>query len=140
MADGLDQVVALALEVAELREQMAKLDSGRNAIERQSAERMNRIAVAAVAAVTPAAVAAVTPADSPLIAQPAADPTREPVLSTAILMVIRRSPDAVFSAVEIARLIKRTDRRSYANIRTHLSRMEKDGRVVKLAFGKYRAR
>jgi hypothetical protein len=132
MADGLDQVVALAREVAELRERIAQLDSERAAIEGQIAERMNRIAVAAVAAVSPAG--------SRAAGQPPADPSKEPVLSAAILMVIRRSPETVFGAVEIARVIKRTDRRSYSAIRTHLSRMAKDGRVTKLAFGKYKAR
>ncbi|HSY52296.1 MAG TPA: hypothetical protein VLC46_26070 [Thermoanaerobaculia bacterium] len=130
MTDGLELVVTLAREVAELRERQAQLDAERLTIEGQIADRMNRIAMAAVAAVTPAT--------SGQVAQPAA--SQPMALSAAILFTIRQRPDKVFTTTEIADLLKMRNHRGYAAIRTHLSRMAKDGRVVKPAFGKYKAR
>jgi hypothetical protein len=124
---SLDQVIALAREVAELRERQAQIDVERAAIDGQIADRVNRLAVAAVAAVTPANA-------GPAAASPGPMP-----LSAAILYVIHQRPEKVFTATEIADLLKMTDRRDYSAIRTHLSRMAKDGRLAKPAFGKYRA-
>jgi hypothetical protein len=129
MTNGIDQVVALAGEVAELRQRLVQLDAERATIEREIADRVSRIAEAAVAAVTPA---------QPV---PAAQPVQvsdEPMaLSTAILYVIRRSPDTVFTAPEIARQLQMTD--SDSAIRTHLARMAKDRRIARVSFGKYKA-
>jgi hypothetical protein len=127
---GLDEVVSLAREIAELRERQAQIDVERATIEAQIADRMNRIAVAAVAAVTPAT--------SAQAAQPDAASQQPMALSAAILYVIRQRPEKIFTAMEIADLLN--DRQSYSAIRTHLSRMAKSGRVSKPAFGKYRAR
>ena len=85
-----------------------------------------------------AAIGAVSPAGLPNAVQPA---QTEPIaLSVAILNVINQSPGRVFTALEIAGLLRMTGRRSHSAIRTHLSRMAHDGRVAKPAFGKYRAR
>jgi len=85
-----------------------------------------------------AAIGAVSPADLPTAAPPAQ--TEPMALSAAILYVINQSPGRVFTALEIAGLLRMSGRRSHSAIRTHLSRMAKDGRVAKPAFGKYRAR
>ena len=132
----MDQVVELAREISELRQRLAQLEQEKAAIGEQIAERMNRIAMVAIVAIAPAhALPAAT------IAAPAADDWQYPVpLSTAILEIIRRSPRKAFMAVEIARELKMMNRKKYSNIRTHLSRMAKDGRVEKVAFGKYKAR
>jgi hypothetical protein len=133
VTEGLDQVVALAHEVTQLRHRLAQLDGERARIEGEIAGCMNRIAVAAIAAVSPA--------DSQADSLPAAPPAEGPkALSAAILTVIRQSPQKVFTALEISSLLRMTNRRNRSAIRTHLSRMAKDGRVAKLAFGKYRAR
>jgi len=128
-AEGLDRVVFLAREVTQLRHRLAQIDGERVRIEGQIAERMKQIALAAIGAVSPS--------DLPTAAQP--EQTEPMVLSAAILYVIHQSPGRIFTAMEIAGLLQMTDRRSHSAIRTHLSRMAKDGRVVKPGFGKYRA-
>jgi hypothetical protein len=129
-ADGLDRVVILAREVTQLRHRLAQIDGERVRIEGQIAERMKQIALAAIGAVSPG--------DLPTAVQPAQ--TEPMALSAAILYVINQSPGRVFTALEIAGMLEMTNRRGRSAIRTHLSRMAKDGRVAKLAFGKYRAR
>jgi hypothetical protein len=131
VTDGFDLVVTLAREVAELRERQAQLEIERVAIEEQITDRVNRIAAAAVATVTPAT--------SEQVAQPA-DASQPMTLSAAILFTIRQHPDKEFTPVEIAELLNMSDDRSYSNIRTHLSRMAGNGRVVRPEFGKYKAR
>jgi len=106
------------------------MDGERVRIEGQIAERMKQIALAAIGAVSPG--------DLPTAVQPAQ--TEPMALSAAILYVINQSPGRVFTALEIAGLLEMTGRRNRSAIRTHLSRMAKDGRVAKPAFGKYRAR
>ena len=131
VTDGLDMVVTLAREVAELRERLAQLDIERVTIEGQITDRLNRIAVEAVAAVTPAT--------SGQVAQPA-DAAQPRALSAAILFTIRQHPDKEFTPVGIGNLLNMSDERGYSLIRTHLSRMARDGRVVRPEFGKYKAR
>ena len=131
VTDGLDMVVTLAREVAELRERLAQLDIERVPIEGQITARLNRIAVEAVAAVTPAT--------SGQVAQPA-DAAQPRALSAAILFTIRQHPDKEFTPVGIGNLLNMSDERGYSLIRTHLSRMARDGRVVRPEFGKYKAR
>lgn len=128
-AEGLDRVVTLAREVTQLRHRLAQIDGERVRIEGQIAERMKQIALAAIGAVSPA--------DLPTAAPPAQ--TEPMALSAAILYVVRQSPGKMFTALEIASRLEITDRRGHSAIRTHLSRMAKDGRLVKPAFGKYRA-
>jgi len=133
VTDGRDQVVALATEVIALRQRLAQLDAERVTIEGQIADCIHRIAEAAVATITP------PPSATPAAAQ--AGEWREPMaLSAAILYVLRQRPGKVFTALEIAQLLQRDDRRGHSAIRTHLSRMARDGRVTKPAFGKYLAR
>ena len=131
MTEDLDQVVALAAEMAALRQRLAQLDAERVTIEGQIADYVNRIAAAAVAAGTPppAAIPAAVPADA----------WRDPlVLSTEVLYVLRRSPEKAFTALEIADILQMTDVRDHGAIRTHLSRMAKDGRAKRVSFGKYK--
>lgn len=129
VTDDLDQVVTLAGQVAALRQRLAKLDEERAAIARQIAEYVNRIAAAAVAVGTPAsATAAAAPADE----------WKDPMpLSAAVLYILRRNREKVFTAVEIAAALQMTD--SEAAIRTHLSRFAKKRLVTRLSFGKYKA-
>lgn len=129
VTNGIDQVVTLAGEVAALRQRLAQLDGERATIERQIADRVSRIAEAAVAAVTPA--------DPVPAAQPVQVSDEPMALSTAILYVIRRSPETVFTAPEVARQLQITD--SDSAIRTHLARMAKDHRIARVAYGKYKA-
>ena len=124
-ATDLDQVVTLAGELADLRQRLAQLDAERVTIEGEIADRLNRIALATGAVRTP---------------PPAASAADEPMaLSAAVLYVIRQSPEKVFTALEIAGILKMTDFRSHSAIRTHLSRMAKDKRVKRVRFGKYKA-
>jgi hypothetical protein len=46
----------------------------------------------------------------------------------------------VFTPVEIGNLLNMSDERGYSLIRSNLSRMARDGRVVRPEFGKYKAR
>lgn len=147
VTNGLDHVVALATQVMALRQRLAQLDAERVTIEGQIADCINRIAEAAAATITP--LSAATPAAAPVPAATPAAPqpdgqagewTEPMALSAAILFVLRQRPEKVFTALEIAQLLKRNDRRGYSAIRTHLSRMARDGRVAKPAFGKYLAR
>jgi hypothetical protein len=130
MTDDLDQVVTLAAEVAALRQRLAQLNAERVTIEGQIAGYVERIAAAAAAA-----------APSPA-ASPAAAPTVErddPMpLSAAVLLVMRRSPETAFTAVEIGSMLNMNDYDDLGNIRTHLSRMAKDGRARRVSFGKYK--
>ena len=128
----MDDVVLLAREITELRAQRDRLDAERASIDAQIADRMNRIALAAVAAVTPAG--SKPPARSADVPQEAMS------LGVAILSVLRQRPDKVFTALEIADLLKMTKRNDYSAVRTQLSRMARAGRVAKPAFGKYKAR
>jgi hypothetical protein len=126
----MDEVVVLAREITELRERQDRLDAERASIDAQIADRMNRIAQAAVAAVTPAS-------SKPSVQ--AADVPQEMItLGDAILMVLRQRPDKVLTALEIADLLKMTKRNDYSAVRTQLSRMARSGRVAKPAFGKYK--
>lgn len=131
VTDGLDLVMTLAREVAELRERQAQLEIERVAIEGQITDRVNRIAAAAVAAVTPAT--------SEQVAQPV-DASQPKALSAAILFTIRQHPDKVFAPVDIGNLLHMSNDQGYSLIRSHLSRMARDGRVVRSEFGKYKAR
>jgi hypothetical protein len=121
-------MVALAAEVAALRQRLAQLDAERVTIEGQIADYVNRIAAAAVAAGTP------LPAASPAAVQTGGwtDPW---VLSTEVHHVLRRSPEKAFTAIEIADILQLSD---HGAIRTHLSRMAKDGRAKRVSFGKYK--
>ncbi|HXH39744.1 MAG TPA: hypothetical protein VNN08_14030 [Thermoanaerobaculia bacterium] len=132
VTDGMDQVVVLAREVAELRERQARIDAERAAIDVQIADRMNRIAMAAVAAVTPAG--------SVPAAQAAGAAGQAMSLGAAILSVIHQRPEKMFTAVEIAGILKMTNRRGHSAIRTQLARMARSGRVAKPDYGKYQAR
>jgi len=126
LTDGLDEVVTLAGEVAALRKRLARLDAERVTIEGQIADYLNRIAAAAG---TPAPVSA---------AAAPADEWKDPMpLGAAVLYILRRSPEQVFTALEIAGLLQMTD--SHGAIRTHLSRLAKKKAVARLSFGKYRA-
>ena|SRR5436305_12388785 len=131
MTDDLDQVVTLAAEVAALRQRLAQLNAERATIEGQIAGYVERIAAAAVAAGTPST------------ASPAAAQTIErddPIpLSAAVLLVLRRSPERAFTAVEIGSMLNMNDYDDLGNIRTHLSRMAKDRRAKRVSFGKYQA-
>jgi hypothetical protein len=133
MTDDLDQVVTLAAEVAALRQRLAQLNAERVTIEGQIAGHVDRIAAAAAAAGTP------SPAASPAAAQTVERDDPMP-LSAAVLRVMRRSPETAFTAVEIGGILQMTDYRDFGNIRTHLSRMAKDGRARRMSFGKYKAR
>jgi hypothetical protein len=132
MTDDLNQVATLAGEMTALRERLAQLNAERVTIEGQIAGYVDRIAAAAAAA-----------GGIPL---PAASPGAAPIvewhdpmpLSAAVLYVMRRSPETAFSAVEIAAILQMTD--DVGSIRTHLSRMAKDGRAMRVSFGKYKAR
>jgi hypothetical protein len=126
----MDEVVVLAREITELRERQTMLDAERASIDAQIADRMNRIAMAAVAAVTPASSSAAQ----------AAVPQEMMSLGAAILSVLHQRPDKVFTALEIADLLKMTKRKDCAAIRTQLSRMARAGRVARPEFGKYQAR
>jgi hypothetical protein len=127
--DDLDEVVNLAGEVAALRQRLAQLDAERVTIEAQLADFVNRIAAAAVAVSTPP------------LAEPPAAPSNEwkdPMpLSAAVLYVLRRSREKVFTAPEIAGILTMTD--SVGAIRTHLWRLAKKGVVTRFSFGKYKA-
>ncbi|HEV7427274.1 MAG TPA: hypothetical protein VGQ46_12990 [Thermoanaerobaculia bacterium] len=131
MTDDLNQVATLAGEMTALRQRLAQLNAERVTIEGQIAGYVDRIAAAAAAGGIP------LPA-----ASPGAAPTVEwhdPMpLSAAVLYVMRRSPETAFSAVEIAAILQMTD--DVGSIRTHLSRMAKDGRATRVSFGKYKAR
>jgi hypothetical protein len=129
VTSGLDQVVTLAGEVVALRQRLAQLDGERATIERQIADCVNRIAAAAIAAVSPAVPAQQGAAQGELVA-----------LSAAILSIFRGNPEKIFTPLEICRILQMTNRRDRSAIRTHLSRMSRDGRVAKPSFGKYRAR
>ena len=129
VTDDLDQVVTLAGEVAALRQRLAQLDAERATIEGQIAEYVNRIAAAAVAVGTPPSATAA--------AAPAAEWKDPMPLSAAVLYILRRNPERVFTAVEIAGMLKITD--SEGAIRTHLSRFVKKRLVARRSFGKYKA-
>lgn len=127
--DDLNQVVTLAGKLAALRQRLAQLDEERATIERQIAEYVHRIAAAAVAVVTP---------PSPTAAAAPADEWRDPMpLSAAVLYILRRDREKVFTAVEIAAMLQMTN--SEAAIRTHLSRFAKKRLVARPSFGKYKA-
>jgi len=130
MTDDLNQVVALAGELTTLRQRLAQLNAERVMIEGQIAGYIDRIAAAAVAG-----------ASAP-VAIPAAVQTVErddPMpLSAAVLLVLRRSPETALSAVEIGAILNMNDYADFGNIRTHLSRMAKDGRAKRVSFGKYK--
>jgi hypothetical protein len=124
MTVTVDQVVTLAGELADLRQRLAQLDAERITIEGQIADRLNRIALATGVQTPP----------------PAASAANEPMaLSAAVLYVLRQSPEKVFTAPEIAGILKMTDFHTRGAIRTHLSRMAKDKRVKRVRFGKYKA-
>jgi hypothetical protein len=127
VTDDLDQVVALAGEVAALRQRLAELDAERVTIEGQIADRVNRIAAAAVAAGTP---------PSPAVQAGEWNDSME--ISAGVLYLLRQSPDKVFTAPEIADGLQ-LSYQQLGSIRTHLSRMAKDGRVTRVRFGKYKA-
>jgi hypothetical protein len=131
MTDDLDEVVTLAAEVAALRQRLAQLNAERATIEGQIAGYVERIAAAAAAAGTPA-----TP--SPAAAQSVERDDPIP-LSAAVLLVLRRSPETAFTAVEIGSILNMNDYDDLGNIRTHLSRMAKDRRAKRVSFGKYKA-
>ena len=133
MTDDLNQVVALAGELTALRQRLAQLNAERDIIEGQIAGYVDRIAAAAATAGTS------WPAASP--APPAQTVERDdPMpLSAAVLSVLRRSPETALSAVEIGAVLNMTDFADVGNIRTHLSRMAKDGRARRVSFGKYKA-
>jgi hypothetical protein len=130
VSEDLDQVVTLAAEVAALRQRLAQLDAERVTVEGQIADCVNRIAVATGAVRTP------PPAANPLNTDQWEDSM---ALSAAVLYVLRQTPEKVFTALEIADILKMTDFNSRGAIRTHLSRMAKDGRVARVRFGKYKA-
>jgi len=128
--DDLDQVVTLAGEVDALRQRLAQLDAERLTIEGQIADYVNRIGAAA------GTIGTSPPAASPAAAQ--TDEWKDPMaLSAAVLYVLRRNREKAFTALEIAGILKMTD--FHGAIRTHLSRMAKDGRVTRVRFGKYKA-
>lgn len=132
MTDDLNQVVALAGELTALRQRLAQLNAERVILEGQIAGYIDRIAAAAVAGASapvaiPAAVQTVQ-RDDPM------------PLSAAVLSVLRRSPETALSAVEIGAVLNLNDYADLGNIRTHLSRMAKDGRARRVSFGKYQAR
>ena len=132
MTDDLNQVVILAGELTTLRQRLAQLNAERVILEGQIAGYIDRIAAAAVAGASapvaiPAAVQTVQ-RDDPM------------PLSAAVLSVLRRSPERALSAVEIGAVLNLNDYADLGNIRTHLSRMAKDGRARRVSFGKYQAR
>jgi len=132
MTDDLNQVVILAGELTALRQRLAQLNAERVILEGQIAGYIDRIAAAAVAGASapvaiPAAVQTVQ-RDDPM------------PLSAAVLSVLRRSPERALSAVEIGAVLNLNDYADLGNIRTHLSRMAKDGRARRVSFGKYQAR
>jgi hypothetical protein len=133
MTDDLDEVVTLAAEVAALRQRLAQLNAERVTIEGQIAGYVERIAAAAAAAGTP------SPAASPAAAQTIERDDPIP-LSAAVLLVMRRSPERAFTAVEIGSILNMTDYDDLGNIRTHLSRMAKDRRATRVSFGRYKAK
>jgi hypothetical protein len=133
MTDDLNQVVALAGELTALRQRLAQLNAERGIIEGQIAGYVDRIAAAAATAGTS------WPAASPTPAQTVERDDPMP-LSAAVLSVLRRSPETALSAVEIGAILNMNDYADFGNIRTHLSRMAKDGRASRVSFGKYKAR
>jgi len=132
MTDDLNQVVVLAGELTALRQRLAQINAERVILEGQIAGYIDRIAMAAVAgASAPVAIPAVVQTvqrDDPM------------PLSAAVLSVLRRSPERALSAVEIGAALNLNDYADVGNIRTHLSRMAKDGRARRVSFGKYQAR
>ena len=131
MTDDLNQVVVLAGELTALRQRLAQLNAERVILEGQIAGYIDRIAAAAVAGAS-------APVAIPAVVQTVQREDPMP-LSAAVLSVLRRSPERALSAVEIGAALNLNDYADVGNIRTHLSRMAKDGRARRVSFGKYQA-
>jgi hypothetical protein len=60
--------------------------------------------------------------------------------SLAVMTLLRRNPDHVFSPSDIAQRLGITNKREYRNLRLLLTRMARDGRCERTGYGRYRAK
>ena len=114
--DPIHRILDMSQHLRELRQRLDDLNAERVTIERQIAECVEQLAATAGGHVTP-------PPNS--------------LLSTKILWALRRHPDRPLAPADVAQMIEMTGRRDLTNVRVLLSRMSRDGRVRKVAHGRY---
>jgi uncharacterized protein involved in exopolysaccharide biosynthesis len=130
MPADLDHVTEAAKKLVELRERIAQLDEERAALQQQM--------TAIVADLTAGPIAA-APARAPAITQPVRA-SHAITVRDEILTLMLRSRGQAFTSLDIGVGLGDTDSRTLANIRTLLSRMNRENQIEKVSHGRYRAK
>lgn len=130
---ALDHVLDLARQLAAFQDKLELLNRERDAIQEEIARCVKEVATAAVAVVAPP-TAAVAPALVPI-------PARfTNTFAGSVMIVLHRQPDHAFSARQIAEQLNIRSGRMRDNLRTLLSRLARDERITRSAYGRYMAK
>ncbi|SRR5258708_7466038 len=116
MSDPVQQVLDVSQKLQELRQRLVQLDTERAAIQEQISVCMGKLASTAGGQVMP-------PASSGLTNQ--------------ILWALRRFQDRALAPMDIAGILNLHSAGDFTNVRVLLSRMSRDGRVRRVAHGRY---
>jgi hypothetical protein len=126
-----DHILDIARQLHALQERVALLDRERATLQEEIALRVGELSTAAVGIIAPASPASPPPPPAPPL------PSFPDTFAGNILTVMHRSPGHPFSARDLVAQLGIGDRRSRDNLRTTLSRMAKDGRIVRTRYGRY---
>jgi hypothetical protein len=131
MTDAVDHVIEVSRRLLQLRERLAQLDGERAEIEAQIAHCLSDISTTAAQAPAAARIPAVAQAPAPAVLD------HRHLLPDRVLSLLNHYPERSFGAFEIAQELGSLG--GETNIRMVLARMAKDGRVVRVSYGRYSA-